>query len=66
MFERYTERARRMIFFARYEASQFGSTTGTQVQEGALFVFILQPDGRIVLVGRETPNSGEYPRFLRI
>jgi ATP-dependent Clp protease ATP-binding subunit ClpC len=25
MFERYTEKARRMIFFARYEASQFGS-----------------------------------------
>src|SRR5215470_6750515 len=25
MFERYTERARRTIFFARYEASQFGS-----------------------------------------
>lgn len=27
MFERYTERARRAIFFARYEASQFGSKT---------------------------------------
>src|SRR5262245_27363890 len=27
MFERYTERARRVIFFARYESSQFGSTT---------------------------------------
>ena len=27
MFERYTERARRVIFFARYEASQFGSRT---------------------------------------
>ena len=27
MFERYTERARRVIFFARYETSQFGSTT---------------------------------------
>ena len=25
MFERYTEKARRVIFFARYEASQFGS-----------------------------------------
>src|SRR6202051_3256161 len=24
MFERYTEKARRVIFFARYEASQFG------------------------------------------
>jgi len=27
MFERFTERARRVIFFARYEAAQFGSTT---------------------------------------
>ena len=26
MFERYTERARRAIFFARYEASQYGSS----------------------------------------
>src|SRR5205809_7126695 len=25
MFERYTEKARRVIFFARYEASQIGS-----------------------------------------
>ncbi len=25
MFERYTEKARRLVFFARYEASQFGS-----------------------------------------
>ena len=25
MFERYTERARRVIFFARYETSQYGS-----------------------------------------
>ena len=25
MFERYTENARRIIFFARYEASQFGA-----------------------------------------
>jgi ATP-dependent Clp protease ATP-binding subunit ClpA len=27
MFERFTEAARRVIFFARYEASQYGSTT---------------------------------------
>ncbi|HZN10602.1 MAG TPA: Clp protease N-terminal domain-containing protein, partial [Blastocatellia bacterium] len=26
MFERYTEKARRVIFFARYEASQFGAS----------------------------------------
>jgi hypothetical protein len=29
MFERYTERARRVIFFTRYEASHFGSTIHT-------------------------------------
>ena len=27
MFERYTVRARRVVFYARYEASQFGSMT---------------------------------------
>ncbi|MBS1821450.1 MAG: hypothetical protein JST61_05685 [Acidobacteria bacterium] len=27
MFERYTEKARRVVFFARYEASEFGSST---------------------------------------
>ena len=27
MFERYTERARRVLFFARYEASQLGGLT---------------------------------------
>src|SRR4029077_13719070 len=26
MFERYTEKARRVIFFARYEASQYGTS----------------------------------------
>jgi ATP-dependent Clp protease ATP-binding subunit ClpC len=25
MFERYTEKARRIVFFARYEASSFGT-----------------------------------------
>ena len=31
MFERYSERARRVLFFARYEASHFGSTAiGTE------------------------------------
>ncbi len=25
MFEKFTEKARRVIFFARYEASQYGS-----------------------------------------
>ena len=29
MFEKYTDKARRVLFFARYEASQFGATTIT-------------------------------------
>ncbi len=32
MFERFTEKARRTIFFARYEASQYGSHTIETVQ----------------------------------
>jgi ATP-dependent Clp protease ATP-binding subunit ClpA len=44
MFERYTERARRVIFFARYEASQFGSMIiGTEF----LLLGILREDGHM-------------------
>src|SRR5437870_7007487 len=39
MFERYTERARRVIFFARYEASQFGSTT---IESGHLLLGLIR------------------------
>src|SRR5207249_4887635 len=41
MFERYTERARRVIFFARYEASQFGSTT---IETGHLLLGLIRED----------------------
>ena len=41
MFERYTERARRVIFFARYEASQFGSTS---IETEHLLVGLLRED----------------------
>jgi hypothetical protein len=41
MFERYTERARRVIFFARYEASQFGSTT---IESEHLLLGLLRED----------------------
>jgi ATP-dependent Clp protease ATP-binding subunit ClpC len=49
MFERYTEKARRVIFFARYEASQFGSPT---IDTEHLLLGILretQPLGRSIL-----------------
>lgn len=39
MFERYTEKARRTIFFARYEASQFGSP---QIESEHLLLGILR------------------------
>jgi uncharacterized protein YbbC (DUF1343 family) len=53
MFERYTEKARRVIFFARYEASQFGAESidsehlllGLTREDEALLRRML-PDGR--------------------
>src|SRR6476661_770516 len=44
MFERYTERARRVIFFARYQASQFGSTT---IESEHLLLGLIQEDKNI-------------------
>jgi ATP-dependent Clp protease ATP-binding subunit ClpC len=41
MFERYTEKARRVIFFARYEASQFGSP---YIQSEHLLLGIIRED----------------------
>lgn len=41
MFERYTEYARRSIFFARFEASQFGST---EISSAELLLGILRED----------------------
>ncbi len=44
MFERYTEQARRVIFFGRYEASQFGSTT---IETEHLLLGLLREDPNI-------------------
>ena len=51
MFERYTEKARRVIFFARYEASQFGSPEITTeylilglIREAPSWVKLMAPD----------------------
>jgi hypothetical protein len=49
MFERFTERARRVFFFARYEASQFGSVT-------------IDPEHLLLGVLREDRNA--VSRFL--
>ncbi|HTA43224.1 MAG TPA: Clp protease N-terminal domain-containing protein [Bryobacteraceae bacterium] len=41
MFERYTEKARRSIFFARYEAHQFGSSA---IETEFLLLGVLRDD----------------------
>ncbi len=41
MFERYTEKARRVIFFARYEASEFGSPV---IEPDHLFLGLLREE----------------------
>jgi Clp amino terminal domain, pathogenicity island component/NTF2 fold immunity protein len=55
MFERFTETARRVIFFARYEASQFGSTT---IETEHFLLGLIREDNLI----REDKNLS---RFLR-
>jgi ATP-dependent Clp protease ATP-binding subunit ClpA len=45
MFELYTERARRVIFFSRYEASQFGSTT---IETHHLLLGLLREDKNLM------------------
>ena len=45
MFERYTEIARRVIFFARYEASQFGSMT---IESEFLLLGLIREDTNII------------------
>jgi hypothetical protein len=53
MFERYTESARRSIFFARYEASQYGSP---RIEAEHLLLGILREDKR--LAGKLFPEMG--------
>jgi ATP-dependent Clp protease ATP-binding subunit ClpA len=45
MFERYTEKARRVIFFARYEASQFGSP---EIETEHLLLGLLREDKTVM------------------
>jgi ATP-dependent Clp protease ATP-binding subunit ClpA len=58
MFERYTEKARRCIFFARYEASQFGSPT---IDTEHLLLGILREDRSLSkrLFGGAIPPTGQ-------
>jgi ATP-dependent Clp protease ATP-binding subunit ClpC len=54
MFERYTEKARRVIFFARYEASQFGSP---YIETEHLLLGLLREDK--ALTNRFLPGHGK-------
>src|SRR5262245_51376186 len=50
MFEKFTERARRVLFFARYEASQFGSTS-IETEHLLLAVLREEPNLPVRLIG---------------
>jgi Clp amino terminal domain, pathogenicity island component len=68
MFERYTEHARRVIFFARYEASQYGSSVvdtehlllGLIRENKALYRWLPKTDLQTIR-RRVDDNSPKYP-----
>jgi ATP-dependent Clp protease ATP-binding subunit ClpA len=60
MFERYTEQARRVVFFARYEASVFGSDS---IDTEHLLLGLLREDGG--LVGRILQRSQVNRRVVQ-
>lgn len=60
MFERYTEKARRVIFFARYEASQFGQP---YIETEHLLLGLLREDK--ALTNRFLRAHGESERIRR-
>jgi uncharacterized protein (TIGR02246 family) len=72
MFERYTEKARRVIFFARYEASQYGNHTiesehlllGVLREDRALMRRFLGPSGSMAEIRCEIEK--QIPRGERI
>ena len=59
MFERYTERARRVIFFARYEASNYGSR---HIETEHLLLGLLREDREL---GRWFPGESDYQSKIR-
>lgn len=59
MFERYTEKARRVIFFSRYEASQFGSPF---IETEHLLLGLLREDKRIATQLSRPDFHFEYVR----
>jgi uncharacterized protein (TIGR02246 family) len=59
MFERYTEAARRAIFFARYEASQYGSRS---IDTEHLLLGLLREDKRLARRVLQRPGAAESIR----
>ena len=59
MFERYTEKARRVIFFARYEASQYGSP---YIETEHILLGVLREDKALAHRFLKSPDSGEIIR----
>jgi len=53
MFERYTEHARRVIFFGRYEASQFGSDA---IEPEHLLLALYRDDTALMKFWRTEPK----------
>ena len=60
MFERYTERARRVVFFARYRASQFGS----RIIETEHFLLGLMTEDKGVIERYSTFDSEHVRRLI--
>ncbi len=60
MFERYTEKARRVIFFARYEASQFGAS---QIEAEHVLLGLIREDKN--LTSRFFHRSHANPESIR-
>jgi ATP-dependent Clp protease ATP-binding subunit ClpC len=54
MFERYTEKARRVIFFARYEASQFGAQA---IEPEHILLGLLREDKQLAQKFFRSPHS---------
>ena len=54
MFERYTEQARRVIFFARYEASQYGAQT---IEPEHILLGVLREDRPLLAHMLRTPQD---------
>ncbi len=60
MFERYNEKARRVVFYARFFASELG---GTLIEPEHILLAILREDSEIFLQWLKTPEEAELLRL---